>query len=151
MKTIEQFPFSSAKALLAGLLASIVLAGGISATHAADDPVSSKLVQFSFADVRAAIETFCNQAPTNAALRPYVSQQFGKGFAFTNSMKEGGVTIFDCGTTSPGYKITATEVSPGSTHLEVRSMDAIEYRRDYRPKRNARVIEELMRLLGKKS
>lgn len=150
MKTIPPFLLNATKAMLAKAAALIVLVVSIAATRAADDPVSAKLVQFSLADARAAIEAFCNQAPTNTALRPYVSQQFGKGFAFTNSMKELGVTIFDCGTTSPGYKITAIEVSPNSTRLEVRSMDAIEYRREYRPKRNVRVIEELLRLLEKK-
>jgi hypothetical protein len=151
MKTTPPLPFYAVGAMVAkAVTVMIVLVAGIAASRAANDPVSAKLVPFSLADARAAIEAYCNQAPTNNALRPYVSQQFGRGFWFTNSMKELGVTIVDCGTTSPGYKITAIEVSPQSTRLEVRSMDAIEYRREYRPKRNARVIEELVRLLEKK-
>jgi hypothetical protein len=122
----------------------------ITVVRADDEPTVSKVTSNSLAEVRTVIEAFSKQAPTNTALRPFVSA--------STSFWSGGVqagestvriSICDCLTISPCYEISATSVSPQKTRIDIRSLDgsADEPRSKFRPRRNERVMAELMRLL----
>lgn len=130
---------------------------GCAHLHAADDPTVSKILDHPLASVRTVVETFPAYARTNVALRQFVSTDLGasgNAYAKTNKLGEVGfaIILFDCRTPSPGFEIRATSVSPEKTRIEIYSLDASQeiYRSEFRPKRNLRMLEELVRLVEKK-
>ena len=129
----------------------VLLVMATTGLQAADDPLVSKVTSNSLAQARVMMETFCAQASTNVALRPFASPAFWSGGVQqrTNGF---GVMICDCNTISPCYEISATSISPQTIRIDVRSMDASPDagRPEFRPKRNVRVMEELVRLLERK-
>lgn len=122
--------------------------------RAAEDPVMSKVATNSLPEVLTVMETYRTQARTNVALRPFVSgsPSFSCTEVRDTETSRIHMQVCDCGTLSACYEITATSVSPKMTRIEVRSLDVLpdKDRAEFRPKRNARVMEELMRLLEKK-
>ena len=116
--------------------------------RAAEQPAVSKVTTNSLAEVRVVIETFCSQTPTNSALRPFVSGSFWSG-GVQAGQSTVRVSICDCVTISPCYEILATSISSQQTRIDVRSLDGSpdERRAEFRPKRNERVMAELLRLL----
>jgi hypothetical protein len=155
--TNQPFLFGSDKPKATRELFFLFLLLAATALRAADEPTATKVTSNSLPDVRAVMEAFCTQAPTNVALRPFASSLFssvGKE-PMTNRVGTTGIRIVicDCTTVSPCYEISATTVSPRTTLMQVRSMDTSpdEACSKFRPKRNARVMEELLRLLEKKT
>jgi hypothetical protein len=124
--------------------------------RAAEEPTVSRVASNSLAEVRVAIQAFCSRGSTNVALRPFVSgtQAFWSGAVEEMATASGiRIPICDCETPSPCYEISATSISAQTSRIEIRSLDTSteEGRVRFRPKRNAGVMEELVRLLGKKS
>ena len=129
----------------------LVFVSAATALRAADDPLVSKVTSNSLAQVSVAMETFCTEARTNVTLGPFASSGFWSAGVqqTTNGFR---VLICDCGTISPCYEIAAMSLSPQTTRIDVRSLDASPDagRPQFRPKRNVRVMEELVLLVERK-